>query len=247
MSSEAQGIADRELIASIRAELRRLEDPEKAVPMRAYLKSEMPLLGVQTPQHRKACRVLFRRSPMQSAADWRATALALWREAEYREERYCALNLLNHPPYHRFRSLDDVPMIEEMVVTGAWWDLVDNLVPYAFVDLLEEDPEGAAAVLRRWAVSDDVWTRRAAIISQLKRKEATDLDLLFDCVEPSIRESEFFLRKGIGWALREQGKTHPEEITAYVSANRDRLSPLSKREALRNLLTKEDLIAFLAD
>ena len=237
---------NRSLIEAIRSELRELAVPEKAAPMQAYMKSTMPYLGVQTPYHRKACRALFREHPLESAEEWEATALALWREAKFREERYCALNLLNHPPYHRFRSLDRLPMYEEMIVTGAWWDLVDNLIPQAFPDLLDAEPAEAAAVLRRWAQSDDTWERRAAIVSQLKRKEKTDVDLLFDCLEPSIGEGEFFLRKGIGWALREHAKTDPEAVIAYVTTNRDRLSTLSKREALRNELSKTELKAFLA-
>ena len=91
-----------------------------------------------------------------------------------------------------------------------------------------------------------MWLRRAAIISQLRRKEATDTALLYDCIEPSIGESEFFLRKAIGWSLREYAKVDPDEVLHYVGDHRARLSTLSKREALRRVLAADELKSFLA-
>ena len=126
--------SSRELIEEIRAALKELAVPEKAAPMRAYMKSEMPYLGVQTPYHRKACKPLFKQYRLDSFESWRDTILALWHEATYREERYCALNLINHPSYRDFQDLEALPMIREMIVTGAWWDLVDNIAPYRLGD-----------------------------------------------------------------------------------------------------------------
>jgi 3-methyladenine DNA glycosylase AlkD len=88
-------------------------------------------------------------------------------------------------------------------------------------------------VLRRWARDDVMWRRRAAIVSQVRRKERTDLALLYDVIEPSRGERDFFLRKGIGWALRAYAWVDPDEIERYCETHE--LSPLSRREALRNV------------
>jgi 3-methyladenine DNA glycosylase AlkD len=238
--------ASRDLIEAIRKALHELAVPEKAVPMQAYMKSEMPYLGVQTPHHRKACKKLFRKYPLETFEAWRDTVLVLFRRAQYREERYCALNLINDNSYREFQDLPALPVIREIIVTGAWWDLVDNIAPYRLGDLLDRHPGKLAKTLRAWARSDDIWERRAAIISQLKRQQETDLDLLYDAIEPSLGEREFFLRKGIGWALREHAKTDPAEIERYVRSERARLSRLSQREALRNVLSAAELNLFLA-
>jgi 3-methyladenine DNA glycosylase AlkD len=236
-----------ELVDAVRQELRALADPAKAEPMRAYMKSEMPYLGVAMPLHRQACKRLFRLHRPPTFEVWRDTALALWRPAEYREERYCAINLVNDPLFESFRDREALPLYREMIVTGAWWDLVDAVAPYRLGALLERYPRGMATTMRQWAAGRDIWKRRAAIISQLKRKQATDVELLFDTMEPSLAEREFFLRKAIGWALREHAKTDPAVVIDYVETNRARLSPLSRREALRNVLSAAELKRFMDD
>ncbi len=84
------------------------------------------------------------------------------------------------------------------------------------------------------ARSDNVWKRRTAILAQLRSKHATDRKLLADVVEPSVDEPEFFLRKGIGWALREFSKTDPVWVIEFI-ATHSGLSGLSRREALKHL------------
>lgn len=235
MASATQ-CADRPLIRAIRAALRELADPEKAPIIQAYLKSEMPCLGVQTPFHRKACREVFAQHPLDSFAAWRDTALALWREAEYREERHAAINLTGYKTYRFRQAMKVLPMYREMIVTGAWWDLVDAVATQRLVWLLRRSPRPMSRQMRAWAHSRDLWKRRSAIICQIKQKADTDLDLLYDAIEPALGEREFFLRKAIGWALREHAKTDPQEVIRYVRQHKDELSPLSKREATRNLI-----------
>jgi 3-methyladenine DNA glycosylase AlkD len=235
-----------ELVSAVRQELRALADPDKAEPMRAYMKSEMPYLGVAMPLHRKACKRLFRDHRPPTFEAWSDTALMLWRAAEYREERYCAINLINDSLFEPFRDKKALPVYREMIVTGAWWDLVDAIAPYRLGALLDRYPRGMATTMRQWANGRDIWKRRAAIISQLKRKAATDVELLFDTIEPSLADTEFFLRKAIGWALREHAKTNPAVVLRYVEGNGSRLSPLSRREALRNVLDAVELKRFMA-
>ena len=89
--------------------------------------------------------------------------------------------------------------------------------------------------LLAWSRTPDLWLRRTAIICQVKTKAATDLELLYACIEPNLGERDFFIRKAIGWALRAYAWTDPDEVAGYVRANERRLSALSRREALRNL------------
>jgi len=93
-----------------------------------------------------------------------------------------------------------------------------------------------APLMRRWARSgESLWKRRAAILCQLRFKGDTDLALLYDCIEPNLADREFFMRKAIGWALRQYAWTDPAEVRRYVARHRDGLSPLSVREALKNI------------
>ena len=122
-----------------------------------------------------------------------------------------------------------------MIVDGAWWDYVDAIATRRLWTLLENDRAAMKARMRAWSRDTDMWKRRSAIICQIKAKAATDLDLLYACIEPALASKEFFLRKAIGWALREYAWTDPDEIRRYVAANAARLSSLSKREALKNI------------
>lgn len=224
------------LISAVRQALRDNADPAKAPPMQAYMKSEMPYLGVQTAIRREATKQVFVEHPLGSASQWQATVLWLWRKAEYREERYAAIDLAGYRVYRDYRTLVTLPMYEEMITTGAWWDYVDTIATRDVAALLEEYPGQMKRRMRSWARSGDIWKRRTSIICQLGFKERTDLKLLYDCIEPSIGEKEFFLRKAIGWALREYAKTDPDEVVRYVTTKKDVLSGLSKREALRNVV-----------
>jgi len=209
--------------------------PERAAPMRAYMKSAMPYLGVSTVPLRRVCREVFADLELPSAAAFRRAALSLWRGARYREERYSAIELTGVRRFERFQDLAALPMYEEMIVTGAWWDYVDAIAAHRLGPLLRRFPREMRKQMLAWSRSDDLWKRRSAILCQLTFKKDTDLDLLYAVIEPALSSSEFFLRKAIGWALRQHAWTDPKEVRRYVRANEGRLSPLSKREALKNV------------
>jgi 3-methyladenine DNA glycosylase AlkD len=156
----------------------------------------------------------------------------LWREADYREERYAAIALLDTPAARRLREPAVLATVAELIVAGAWWDYVDELAHRAG-DLLAGWPAEVRPVLLTWAAGDDTWLRRAAIIGQLGRREQTDLELLTAAIEAAQGEREFFLRKAIGWALRDYARTDPDWVRSFAA--RHELSPLSRREALRHL------------
>jgi len=210
-------------------------EPARAAGAQAYMKSAMPFLGVPAVPLRAACRRLFSTLPLPSAAAWRRQVLGLWRGARYREERYAALELTGVRAAGSFQDLDALPMYEEMIVSGAWWDYVDYLAKNRVGTLLRRFPRPMRKAMLAWSRDDDVWKRRTSILCQLAFKEDTDLDLLYACIAPSLASREFFLRKAIGWALRQYAWTDPREVKRYVRENGHRLSGLSRREALKNV------------
>jgi 3-methyladenine DNA glycosylase AlkD len=127
-----------------------------------------------------------------------------------------------------------LPVYEEIIRTGAWWDFVDGVAPRIGA-LLQAHRPAMTDVMNVWSTDGDMWIRRASITAQLKAKDQTDLRLLRAVLEANLADPEFFIRKAIGWALREFGKTDPEWVRTFVSDHGDRLSPLSRHEALRNL------------
>jgi 3-methyladenine DNA glycosylase AlkD len=199
--------------------------------MQAYMRSEMPFLGVPSREVKRICRAAPRPD------DWRADFLDLWRNAAHREERYAALWLLR-----RHAREADLALVEEVVLTGAWWDYVDSAARVAGELLVRNRPETSAA-MRAWARDPDRWKRRIAIICQLGLREETDAELLADAIEPSLGDRDFFVRKAIGWALREYARTDADWVLAYLRAHEDRLSPLSSREARRRLIAERGLPA----
>jgi 3-methyladenine DNA glycosylase AlkD len=222
------------LACALRRALRDVADPVKAPAMQAYMKSQMPYLGVQSTPLRKAAKAVFAAHPLATFEAWRDTVFALWRGALYREECYAAVELLRYPAYGKFRTLAALPLYEELITKGAWWDFVDAIAAHPLGELLRDHPAEMSATMRRWAVSDDLWKRRSAILAQLNFKADTDLELLYDCIRPSMDSKEFFLRKGIGWALRQYARIDAAEVLAYVRRYDSRLSPLTKREALKH-------------
>ena len=219
---------------SVIAGLRAAADPARAPQQQAYMKSAMPYFGVGVPQCRRIAGSVYRIYELADAGAWETAILELWRKAAHREERYAAVELLLFPRYSRWLEPARMPLIEELVVTGAWWDYVDAIAGRGVGTMLAGHPRATKAVLRAWAGDDDIWKRRTAILAQLRSGTATDTMLLADAIRPSIGKAEFFLRKGIGWALREYSKTDPAWVTAFVATHAG-LSDLSRREALRHL------------
>lgn len=217
------------LVAAIRAGLRAAADPDRAPQMQAYMKSHLPYLGVRVPEVRAIVRALARDQPPD---DVRSIVLELWRPAAYREERYAATALLDVPSVRKHRSPSLISLHEELIVTGAWWDHVDE-VSHRVGELLQAFRTEIEPVVRAWTSSDDRWLRRSSVICQLGAKEHTDLTLLTDTIAANAADPDFFLRKAIGWALRDCARTDPDWVRAFVATQE--LSPLSVREATKHL------------
>ena len=225
-------MANRELISAIQSALRAAADPARAAGAQAYLKSAMPSLGVRVPKVRRIVKDAARQLPPGSLPELQSTVLELWRGASWREERYAAIDLTGLRLAAGVMGM--LPLYEEIIRSGAWWDLVDG-VSHRLCELLQSHREDMSIVLRRWSTDADFWIRRAAITAQLGAKSATDPALLAAVIEPNLADREFFIRKAIGWALRDYAATDPDWVRNFAARHSEVLSQLSRREALRKL------------
>lgn len=207
------------------------------------MKSTMPFRGVMKPARDSLCKELFAAHPLASFAAWRDTSLSLWRSASHREDRYVAMDLLLSSGARyaaHAESLEALPVYEELVVSGAWWDYVDLLAARGLGAILKRNPEPARKALLEWSACGDMWKRRAAVIAQLNIKgSALDKPLLYAAIGNNLLGStfggEFFIQKAIGWALRQRAREAAEEVRAFVREREGELAPLSRREALKRV------------
>ena len=227
------GPAPATFIASVRDGLAPLADPDRAAGQAAYLKTDEPMLGVRVPDVRRVARAAAKTAGFTSTEQIIAATRTLWDGARNREERRAAIGLLLAPVVKQFVTPAVMDLVHHMVVTGAWWDLVDELVRVQLI-VRDHDRAGEDARMRRWARDADMWVRRYAILHQLQAKETTDAGLLADVIDPNLGDGEFFIRKAIGWALRDYARTDPDWVRAFV-AERPEMSALSRREATKHL------------
>lgn len=231
------------LLATIHKGLREIADPERAAQMRAYMKSEMPYAGVAMPDAKRIFRAAFAtypdgvvsKKPFVDEARFLDDVRAIWDGAKVREERYAALELFTCARAKTVRGPSCIPLLHHIVVSGAWWDLVDWAAPNVLGPLLDTHPAIAKKTVLAWSADDNIWIRRSAILSQLHRKTAIDLDLLGTVLGPSLGDKEFFVGKAIGWMLRETAKKNPDFVRAYVDEHGGAMTKLSVREATKHL------------
>ena len=229
------GAANLDLVTGVRRALAAAADPVKALSMRAYMKSAMPYRGVPSPGQGAIYKDLFPAHRLETFHAWQATCLELWRGAEYREERYAAVELAGHRFYRGYQVPDALPMYDEMITEGAWWDHVDAVAIHLVGAMLPRHRTAVQAMLTAWRTDPSMWRRRTSIIAQVGLKAETDTDFLTASIEPNLADREFFVRKAIGWALRAYAWVDPEWVRGYVAENGERMSGLSRREALKNV------------
>ena len=227
-------------VGAVRAALAGTGDPERAVQQQAYMKSELPYLGLGAPALRTLLRPVLAEHRFIDRAQWEAAVLELWEDATRREEWYAAIALLRHRAHRQWLDPDLLPLLEQLVRTGAWWDVVDDLAAHVVGQVLLDHRSDATPVLDAWSVdAESLWVRRAAMLAQLRHRERTDTGLLERVLVANLDDTaygkEFFIRKALGWALRQHARTDAAWVETFVRTHADRLSGLSRREALKHL------------
>jgi len=221
-----------DLIEFARAELAAAADPAKAGPMAAYMKTDMPFYGVQKPARAKIERRMLREFRAATRRVYERSVLALW-SRPHREEKYLAIRFATG--HDEFIDADSLPLYERLIREGAWWDFVDEIAKHLVGGALRKDPGDLWPVMDSWIEDGDFWIRRTALLCQLGFKGDTDHRRLFDYCLRRAEEAEFFIRKAIGWALRDYSYAEPERVRDFLLEHRRRLSSLSFREGGRLL------------
>ncbi|KJK59601.1 DNA alkylation repair protein [Saccharothrix sp. ST-888] len=227
-AAPAGALAD-SLVDRLVPAFRTAADPVQAVRMSAYMRDQFRFLGLPAPVRRTLSRAALDGTPRPAEADCAALALACWDLPE-REFQYVATDYLAR--YADRCSADFLPTVRQLISTRSWWDTVDPLAVHVVGPLVAAHP-ALRTEMDAWIRSDSLWIARSALLHQLRHRARTDADRLFGYCTLRSGDSDFFIRKAIGWALREYGKTDPAAVRRYVGQSS--LAPLSAREALKNL------------
>jgi len=208
----------------------RAANPGDAVAMQRYMKDIAPFFGIKSVERRALQKAHFAEQGKATLAQLPAIVRSAFAQPQ-REWHYTAVDLL--VMHAKKLGPEHLPLLEELITTKSWWDTVDALATNVVGVVLRRYPKEIPYWNERWVRSEDMWLVRTSILFQLKWKNDSDQALLFGNIERHAGHSDFFIRKAIGWALRQYGRTDPEAVRGFVTTRK--LSPLSVREALRKL------------
>ena len=228
MPSAADGELIREVMARVVAAFEGARDDTAALTMRAYMRDQFAFLGIASPARVALSRTAMAGLPRPRASDLDAIARACWERPE-REYPYFVIWLLRR--HVKVVEPDFLATARLLLTTHSWWDTVDDLAQNVVGPLVQRGHR--AALMDEWIDDENIWLARTAILHQNRCKGDTDTDRLFHYCEVRAADTEFFIRKAIGWALREYSKTDAAAVRAFVAAHDRELSGLSKREALK--------------
>ncbi|XP_077990505.1 uncharacterized protein LOC144444831 [Glandiceps talaboti] len=212
-------------------------DAQKAAGAKKYMRNQFEFYGMQAPTRRAIDKEIFQSSPPLDVVTLRKLLLLLWQQSE-REYQHCGADLASKNVKLLSGSNDkerqhSIQCLKSLITTKSWWDTVDALAP-TIGQLAKLHPEHLNPILEDWIQADNMWLRRVALIHQLRYKDDTDKDKLFRFCLLRCHEKDFFIRKAIGWALRQYFRHNPSEVKKFVKDNDKCLSTLSKREALKH-------------
>ncbi len=219
------------LLPQLRLDLTAVADASKAPAMGAYMKHIAPFLGVNAPDRRRVQRELVLAAAHTSADELLTFAEACWDQPE-REFQYVATDMLRKGAGQL--GSEDIVRLTHLLRAKSWWDTIDPLAAWTVGPMVLTHPD-LVDVMDAWIDDDEFWIARAAILHQLSFAERTDQERLFRYVDRRAADTEFFIRKALGWALRQYARVQPEAVRSFVAARRDTLSSLTRREALKRI------------
>ena len=202
------------------------KDESRAKKQAAYMRDLFPFFGLPTQVRRAVQKPLFKTYPIQNEKQYKQVLTDLWSK-EQREFQYAALDIASS--FRKLASQEMLEIYEMMIRKKSWWDTVDDIAANLVGPLLSKHPK-LVEVMDQWIRDENLWIRRSALIFQLKWKKKTDTNRLFTYCREVMHEPDFFIRKAIGWALRQYSKTDPIEVKQFIQNNQHKLSPLSIKE-----------------
>jgi 3-methyladenine DNA glycosylase AlkD len=223
-------MSEKDFLRAVEAALTPLANPQRAAEMKAYMRGQFDYLGIGTPERRAALTPLHALYQPANAAEARRVAEALWARTE-RESQYAAIGLLNRQT--DLLELTDVEWLLELVQQKSWWDTVDSLSKVVGNIVRRAGAKGHRrmdAALQH----QNLWVRRIALLHQLGWHEDTDTKRLFSYAQKLAHEKDFFIRKAIGWSLRDYAWYDWKAVDAFIAEHGSQLAPLSVREATKN-------------
>ena len=200
--------------------------------MQRYMRDQFPFYGIGAQDRRDILKTVWSEIPLPADEAAISEVVVAWMGRPEREWHQSAVTALRR--HGAVLTGASWPTVRQVATTHAWWDTVDELAKNVAGRIVKNDP-AQVTVMDEWVRSDDMWVARVAILHQLGYKATTDVARLFGYCDLRADESDFFYRKAIGWALRQYAYEDPDAVSAYVDSRRDRLSPLSVREATKNL------------
>ena len=219
-----------DLADAIEARLRAVGTPKRAEGEKAYLKSDLAFIGVMVSEIRATIRELVPRMDHEGLV---ALATELWAPPIH-ELRTAAVLLLTRDA--RQLRAGDLPLLERLARESRTWALLDYLAVDVVGTLVEADPHSVDTELDRWSTDPDFWIRRASLLAELRPiRNGARMDRFLARADRMLEEKEFFIRKAIGWVLREAGKKRPDEVAAWLAPRTHRASGVTMREAVKYL------------
>jgi 3-methyladenine DNA glycosylase AlkD len=212
-------------------------NPSQAVSMVAYMRNQFAFVGLTQADRQPLNRIVVDGTPNPTEADLASVARACWKLPE-REYQYFAVGYLRRWVPRVPASPEFLTLAEQLIVAKSWWDTVDELAQHIVGWLVLQHPQLNTA-MDEWIASDNLWLARTAIIHQERFKAGTDPERLFRYCLLRAGDRDFFIRKAIGWALREYSKTDADAVRRFVADHSSELSPLSQREALKWLARRQ--------
>lgn len=209
-------------------------DPVRAIQQKAYMRNQFEFFGIGSPERSVVFREIFAAAKSISQAEIEEIIDETW-SLPQREYQYFGMELANR--HIKKMNLHFFEQIELMITCKSWWDTVDMIAAHLAGTLFFQFPGLIPEYTGKWMTSGNMWLQRSALLFQLSYKSKTNPDLLFNLIQQLSAHSDFFIRKAIGWALREYSKTNPKAVIDFV--DKHQLSSLSKKEAFKWITAKK--------
>ena len=222
----------RDIADRLEASLRAVGTAHRAEGEKAYLKSDLDFTGTMVTDTRAEVKRLDAELDLDHDG-LIALVEALWSKPVFERRLAATIFLQRHPG---LLTGADLPLLERLVRESHTWALVDYLAVDVLGGMVIADPHGTTPVMDRWATDDDFWVRRSSLLCELRPiRTGAPLDRFLARAEPMLAEREFFIRKAIGWVLREAGKRRPDDVASWLAPRTDRASGVTMREAVKYL------------
>jgi len=219
-------------VIAVQSQFQTAANPIAAQAMSAYMKNHFPYLGISSPHRTELLKPILQKENLPHQSELPQICNQLWSLPE-REYAYAAMSLL--AKMQKQLTPNDIEWISSLITERSWWDTVDNLAGGIMSTVVVKNPDCLWSKIEPFISSNNFWLNRTAIIVQLRCKHQTDITFLETAILPHIHSKEFFIRKAIGWSLRQYARTNPKWVIDFVNRYDKQLSGLSKREALKHL------------